>query len=397
MNLYLRIAGTFLFIIVLLVNNAVCLRAEDELLREKAWVSEIASVFDEQVGLSDPARGRTGFLKNYKEAFLKLDEAGNGLAGLFLEAMEDDPVKKAAWAEKNRAGNSSEMLKRAAEDGAEAQLWLGLLYRQGISTLPQNEEEGNKWLSRAAENGNPEAFEAVFFPMMINSPDKAWPWVEELAVKGSAPAIKVLADQYYQMVVQAQRLGQPMKEDSLEAQEIVKWQKLAVEKGSLQASLNLYHMYNDGLAVDKNETEAVKWLKRAAGEGDLSAQITLGLMYFNGGSSAENDMDKAVEYYRAKAEAGDNEARFFLGTVYAIKAGQGGDLNEAVNWLEKAYEGGDARAAFILGRAYIYSARTRQDAGEVEADRKKAELWLTRASEQGIEDAAPLLDELRRK
>lgn len=397
MNFYLRLAGIFFVAAILTINSPFSLRAEEGLLKGKAWVGEIASVFDSYESGAIPAGERTAFLENYKESFSKLYDAGNRLAGLFLESIEDDPAKKQGWAEKNLAGQSGELLKRLAEDNnAEAQLWLGLFYRQGAGAWPRNEEEGNKWLKKAAENGNHQAFEAAFFPMMVNQPDKAWPWVEELAVNGSVPAIRVLADQYYQMLVQAQSLGQPMKEGSPQAREIVKWQMLAADKGSLQANINLYHMYNDGLAVEKNEAQAVLWLKKAADKGDLGAQLTMGLMYF-GGSAAEKDMDKIIEYYRPKAEAGQNEARFFLGAAYAVKAGQGGDLNEAAAWLEKAYENGEQRAAFVLGRAYIYAAGTKGDASETESGREKAKIWLTRAYEAGIAEAGPLLAYLSRR
>lgn len=397
MKLYRRLAGTVFVAAILIINSPPSPQAEEGLLKGRAWVSEIASVFDSyESGALSAGQGAV-FIENYKESFSKLYEAGNRLAGLFLESLEDDPAKKQIWAGKNLASQSGELLKRLAEDNnAEAQLWLGLFCRQGAGAWPRNEEEGNKWLKKAAENGNHQAFEAAFFPMMVKQPEKVWPWVEELAANGSAPAIKVLADHYYQMLIQAQSLGQPMAEGPPQAREIVKWQMLAADKGSLQANLNLYHMYNDGLAVKKNEAQAVLWLKKAADKGDLGAQLTMGLMYFDG-SAAEKNMDKIIEYYRPKAKAGQNEARLFLGAAYAIKAGQGGDLSQAAAWLEKAYENGEKRAAFVLGRAYIYAAGTKGSASEIESEREKARMWLTRAYEAGLAEAGPLLDDLRRR
>ncbi len=41
-------------------------------------------------------------------------------------------------------------------------------------------------------------------------------------------------------------------------------------------------MYDDGLGIDKDETEAIKWYAMAAQRGHAAAQFTLGKMYEEG-------------------------------------------------------------------------------------------------------------------
>lgn len=393
-----------LFIFLGLIwGRPLCLEAGSSPEQVEVWASQIAEVFNRQdqaaPGTGRPEEVRAAFIEQYMKSFDALEEQGNILAGLFLESMETDPAKIAARAQKNKANNSGEALKKLAEKNSEAQLWLGLFYRQGAAGFPKDEAEADRWLTRSAENGNAQAFEAAFFPMMVTDPEKAWNWMKALADKGNEKAVMIMADQAYQNIWQSFRLGEPVVPGSPEADDAVRWIVMSAEKGDVKAGMNLFRMYLEGLAVARNNEEALKWLRKTAENGDLGAQLTLGILYYHGGSEPDKDFEKALEYYRPKAEAGDSEAQFYLGAIRAMEAEQGGGgLNEAAQWLEKAYKGGEKRAAFILGQAYNYTYRAGAEDSEAKMEAgKKAQLWLGRAAEAGIDEALPLIEELYRQ
>src|ERR1700687_3622035 len=64
------------------------------------------------------------------------------------------------------------------------------------------------------------------------------------------------------------------------------------------------------------------------------------------------DYQRAFREWKAAAEAGQAEAQFDLGVLYAQGRGVQRDLNEASNWNRKAADQGNAEAEFALGQLY---------------------------------------------
>jgi len=64
------------------------------------------------------------------------------------------------------------------------------------------------------------------------------------------------------------------------------------------------------------------------------------------------DYQKAFREWKASAEAGQAEAQFDLGVLYAQGRGVQRDLTEAAGWYRKAAEQGNAEAEFALGQMY---------------------------------------------
>jgi hypothetical protein len=62
----------------------------------------------------------------------------------------------------------------------------------------------------------------------------------------------------------------------------------AAEKGNVAGQYNLAYLYEQGLGVDKNETEAAKWYELAATGGDPIAQYDIGQRYRLGMGVATN-------------------------------------------------------------------------------------------------------------
>lgn len=64
------------------------------------------------------------------------------------------------------------------------------------------------------------------------------------------------------------------------------------------------------------------------------------------------DYQRAYREWKASAEAGQAEAQFDLGLLYAQGLGVQRDLTVASNWYRKAAEQGNAEAQFALGQMY---------------------------------------------
>lgn len=67
--------------------------------------------------------------------------------------------------------------------------------------------------------------------------------------------------------------------------------KEAAEAGDAVAQRKIGQLYNEGISVDQDFSEAVKWYRKAAGHGDADAQLNLGYMYANGKGVKENDAE----------------------------------------------------------------------------------------------------------
>jgi hypothetical protein len=66
------------------------------------------------------------------------------------------------------------------------------------------------------------------------------------------------------------------------------------------------------------------------------------------------DYLRAYQEFKAGAEAGQAEAEFDLGVMYAQGLGVLRDLNTAANWYRKAADLGNAEAQFALGQMYAH-------------------------------------------
>ena len=144
----------------------------------------------------------------------------------------------------------------------------------------------------------------------------------------------------------------------------------------------------DSVAADKGESgvkattvktttvgDSLAEIKSKAEAGDAEAQYNLGGMYANG-RGVERDDAEAVKWYRFAAEQGDIRAQNDLGVMYATGEGAEQDDAEAVKWYRLAAEQGLVLAQYNLGVMY--------DRGQgVERNYAEAAKWYRLAAEQG--------------
>jgi tetratricopeptide (TPR) repeat protein len=127
-------------------------------------------------------------------------------------------------------------------------------------------------------------------------------------------------------------------------------------------------MYDLGMGVKKDYTEAFKWYRKAAELGHIMSQSVIADMYYEG-RGVKQGYAEAAAWNRKAAEQGDADAQYNLGISYMMGQGVKQDYAEAASWYRKAAEQGDADAQYELAKRYI--------SGEgVEINRFQAKKWL---------------------
>jgi cell division septation protein DedD len=116
------------------------------------------------------------------------------------------------------------------------------------------------------------------------------------------------------------------------------WQPLA-DAGNADALFDLAQLYRNGRGVPADRSYAEDLLRRAAAKGHAAAQTLLGHMKIEDGNMAE-----AARWLAPAALAGDPDARFLIGTLYANGDGVERDPILAFAYLSAARDGGVARA-----------------------------------------------------
>ncbi|WP_339487619.1 tetratricopeptide repeat protein [Pseudomonas sp. EL_65y_Pfl2_R95] len=87
------------------------------------------------------------------------------------------------------------------------------------------------------------------------------------------------------------------------------------ETGNADGQFNVALMYEQGIGVTKDETQAISWYEKSAQQGNSNAQYNLGVLYENGRGTAV-DFAQANQWYRKAAAQGDALAVGNLGMLY---------------------------------------------------------------------------------
>ena len=98
----------------------------------------------------------------------------------------------------------------------------------------------------------------------------------------------------------------------------------------------------------KDYATALREFKKLATAGDPNAQFNVGLMYANGQGTAQN-IKEALKWYHLAANQNDISAQINLGIMYATGQGVELDYKEAAKWYRMAADQGVASAQFHMG------------------------------------------------
>jgi hypothetical protein len=128
---------------------------------------------------------------------------------------------------------------------------------------------------------------------------------------------------------------------------------------------------------NKEYQKAFRELKAAAEAGQAEAQFDLGVLYAQG-RGVQRDLTEATRWYRKAAEQGNAEAEFALGQMYSLGWGVPRDEADALRWLEMANDpdstGPPTDWALVEGYG-------------VAKDDKEAAHWYQLAAEKGHAEA----------
>lgn len=136
--------------------------------------------------------------------------------------------------------------------------------------------------------------------------------------------------------------GLGVREDATEA---AQWYRLAAERGEAHAMATLGLMAADGRGVKRDSVAARTWFEKAAALGEPTAAYNLALILLAAGNP--ESIDKAAKLLRVAADGELADAQHDLGVLYA--RGQGVPKDEAE-----------------AARLYIRAAKNGSVAGEVE-------------------------------
>lgn len=229
------------------------------------------------------------------------------LSKLFKTATSPDPSVKSSfdeWVTRARPLNpsasdeelreywSAEYGSRREELRAWAQLYLGIMYHDGLG-VTQDYQQAATWYSQAAQAG--------------------------------VAAAQVRLGTLYTK-------GEGVPRDFAKA---FSWYQKAAEAGHSEGQFHLGVMYRKGQGIPRDDIQAAHWYTKAASQGVVEAQYNLGLMY-NAGEGGPQDFVMAISWYRKAAEAGSSSAQLNLGYMYSHGQGVPQDYVQAHKWYNLA-------------------------------------------------------------
>jgi TPR repeat protein len=252
--------------------------------------------------------------------------------------------------EKDEKNAATLFLKVAKQSDHMAQALIGICYHYGAGVNKDN-KEAFTWFLKSAEQGNDVAQYnlAVFYDkgwgVSINQA-KAVVWHQKAAYQGNKDSQHSLALCYLH--------GEGIDKDEKKA---TKWLLKSAEEGYLRSQLLLAHCYMKGIGITEDVSQAGEWYQRAANQGDSCAQYNLAVLFISERIKSEQPWKNALPWLSKAAEQGDRDAQFRLGHCYHIgKEGEiSPDLQKAIKWYGKAAEQGHSEAQNLLGLQYLNS------------------------------------------
>lgn len=230
-----------------------------------------------------------------------------------------------------------------------------------------------------------------------------------------------------------------------EYEEAARLYRTSADLGFFRAQYALALLYMEGYGVEKDLDAAELWAQKAADQGYESAAklvkelqekrsatsdaLALGMNFYE-----QENYEQAVRHFRTAANADHPYAQACLAVCYATGEGVEKDLDTAELWAKRALDSGDEKAAALLDaiheeqrdeafesgvscyeqgdytQAFQYFHTAAQlglpnaqfslalcyfEGEGVEQNLDMAILWVERASEQGFEAAAELLELLK--
>ncbi|MCO5230390.1 MAG: sel1 repeat family protein [Chitinophagales bacterium] len=220
------------------------------------------------------------------------------------------------------------------------------LFKKGAEAIKDgNKDAGLQMIRQAALNNDNEASTALgglyyagtFVEQDI---DSAIFWLEKAASLGKVDAAGFLGNIY---------LNDVSPKNVSKAKE---WFEKAAQQNNVDALYNLGIIYSndqgDGSPLDF--AKAIMYFSKAAELGDLESYEAIGSIYGTGGGNVKQDYQEAFSWYLKGAEKGNETCMGRVGVMYHKGEGVQKNIAKAKEWLQKAADAGNDDAEFYLGR-----------------------------------------------
>ena len=296
---------------------------------------------------------------------------------------------------------------------AEAQYYLGMIYRTGSHGVAKDVPVSVTWLTKSAEQGHSKAqyyLGRTYFDFDGNTSGvakdtrNAVSWWRKAAAQGDADAQEALGFCYaqgggglvkneieayaYQILASRSNASAVASREKFEASLTPESLRAGVARSKVLQTAPVVTANSaapaSGVKAPPAEVKAIQDLKAVAAKGDRTAQFTLGIYYANGSEGLARDSVEAVKWYRMAADQGHVTAQYYLGRRYASGSGVAKDIVQAVAWYRKAADQGYAEAQFKLGTYY-------SDGVDATPDQIQAVAWYRKAADQGLVEAQYIL------
>jgi TPR repeat protein len=293
---------------------------------------------------------------------------------------------------------------KAEQGQAEAQYYLGMIYRTGSHGVAKDGTVSVIWLTKSAEQGHSRAqyylgrtyfdFDGNTSGVAKDTP-KAVSWWGKAAAQGDADAQEAVGFCYakgfgglvkneieayaYQILASRSNASAMAWRGKLEA---------SLSPESLRAGVARSKVLQAAVVVTANsaapasevktplaEVKSIQDLKAKAVKGDRGAQRDLAMAYGKGEGVAQ-DYAEAAKWFRKAAEQGDMFSQFATGSNFEHGKGVAKDLAEALRWYRKAADQGYARAQFNVGNSYYHGLGVTRNYAE-------AIKWYRTCAEEG--------------
>lgn len=129
------------------------------------------------------------------------------------------------------------------------------------------------------------------------------------------------------------------------------WKPLA-DGGDANAQFNLAVLYERGLGVRRDLSEAFTLCHLAAAQGLAAAEVDLGRMYSRGWGTAQR-YGEAFQWFEKAAEQGDPDGERNIGWLYDQGYGVARDYKIAAKYYRLAADRGNAEGQYALGMLYL--------------------------------------------
>eukprot|EP00747_Dinoflagellata_sp_TGD_P188018 gnl/TRDRNA2_/TRDRNA2_46331_c0_seq1.p1 gnl/TRDRNA2_/TRDRNA2_46331_c0~~gnl/TRDRNA2_/TRDRNA2_46331_c0_seq1.p1 ORF type:complete len:487 (-),score=115.25 gnl/TRDRNA2_/TRDRNA2_46331_c0_seq1:248-1594(-) len=285
-----------------------------------------------------------------------------------------------------------EWWRKAAEKGfGQAQTALGVKLATGGPGVPADLKEAETWYRRAAESPVENAQAQLLLGELLSrgSPSLAAEslgWIQRAAEQGVPEARQA-------MVSRAAREGNP---DGLPPPSFL---VAAAQAGDSTAMLVLgLHYTGSGPGAVHAK---VKWYEKAAAVGNAAAAENLGKLHYAGEGDIEPDPDKALEWFEQAADLGAKDSMHSAGMILLekvegmatgdaqVNADGGSEASEASVELGKRSH---ARLEAAANKGHVGAMRTLAEVlveglPGFEAGPQAAGMWARRAAEAGDKEA----------